>query len=81
LLVEISYSTLDYDLNEKKHSYANAGIPEYWIVDLENQRLIVFRNPQDRDYNETFEYRAGVVELMAFPEVKLEVIRLLIDLN
>lgn len=38
LAVEISVSTLQYDLNYKKALYADAGIAEYWVLDVETKR-------------------------------------------
>ena len=32
LLIEISNSSLDYDLNVKRPIYAQAGIREYWVM-------------------------------------------------
>jgi Uma2 family endonuclease len=46
LIVEISDSTLDYDLNDKASLYAAGGITDYWVVDLVNRRLIIHRVPQ-----------------------------------
>ncbi len=46
LAVEVSYSTLHYDLTTKAELYATAGIPEYWVLDLEARVLHVFRDPQ-----------------------------------
>jgi len=45
LLVEISDSTLNYDLTVKAPLYARAGIVEYWVLDLAGRRLIVHRSP------------------------------------
>jgi Uma2 family endonuclease len=45
LLVEVSDSTLIRDTNEKAEMYAEAGIADYWVLDLEHQQLLVFRNP------------------------------------
>ena len=39
LLIEISDSSLVGDLNEKADLYAAAGICEYWVIDIPNQRL------------------------------------------
>jgi Uma2 family endonuclease len=44
LVVEIlSKSTCDYDRQLKKQLYEQAGIPEYWIVDPENQSINQFK--------------------------------------
>ena len=77
LLIEISYSTLSYDLNEKKQVYARANIQEYWIIDLENHRLIIFRYPQGEDYQNQLELNSGLVSCLTFPDLKLEVKRLI----
>jgi Uma2 family endonuclease len=45
LVVEISDSSLDYDLGDKASLYASAGIADYWVVDLVNRRLVVMRDP------------------------------------
>jgi len=45
LVVEVSDSTLASDLTVKAELYAATGIPEYWVLDLETQRLLVFRDP------------------------------------
>ena len=42
-LIEIAYTTLEIDLNQKKRIYACAGINEYWIVNLKDTELIIFR--------------------------------------
>jgi Uma2 family endonuclease len=45
LVVEISGSTLGFDLTTKAELYARAGVVEYWVVDLAARRLIVHREP------------------------------------
>jgi len=45
LAIEVSDSSLTYDLTTKAELYAATGIPEYWVLDLETQRLLVFRDP------------------------------------
>lgn len=52
LAIEISATTLAYDLNEKRLQYAGAGIPHYWVVDLKGQRTHVMSQPVDGDYVE-----------------------------
>jgi Uma2 family endonuclease len=50
LVVEVSDTTLRYDRNVKVPLYAKYGIPEVWIVDLENSRLHFFRSLTDGSY-------------------------------
>ncbi|NET39682.1 MAG: Uma2 family endonuclease [Cyanothece sp. SIO1E1] len=49
-LIEYSDTTLAKDLGEKKQMYAEAGIREYWVSDLGNAQLKVFRDVVDGDY-------------------------------
>lgn len=46
LIVEISDTTLRFDRSRKAHAYAQAGIPEYWIVNLNRKQLEVHREPK-----------------------------------
>src|SRR5438270_4002435 len=50
LVVEAADSSLDFDTNEKRLLYAKAGIREYWVVDINGRRLLVYRDPQAGDY-------------------------------
>ena len=50
LVVEVSNSTLNYDQGRKAHAYAAAGITEYWILNLTDRQLEVYRNPKDGLY-------------------------------
>jgi Uma2 family endonuclease len=43
LVVEISDSTLGFDLTAKARLYARAGIVEYWVFDIEARSLVVHR--------------------------------------
>jgi Uma2 family endonuclease len=52
LLIEVSEDSLRYDLGEKARLYADAGIQEYWVVDIERQAIHVHRQPQAGVYAE-----------------------------
>jgi len=45
LVVEVSDSTLAFDLRVKSHLYAAAGIAEYWVIDVNASQLHAFREP------------------------------------
>ena len=45
LLIEVSDSSLEYDRQVKLPMYAVAGIAEFWIVNLEDDCLEVYRQP------------------------------------
>jgi Uma2 family endonuclease len=46
LVIEIAPSSLTDDLTQKREKYAAAGVPEYWVLDVEGRRLVVFRGPR-----------------------------------
>ncbi|HXG09180.1 MAG TPA: Uma2 family endonuclease [Gemmataceae bacterium] len=45
LIVEVSDTTLDYDRTTKASIYASAGIADYWVVNLVQDQVEIFRNP------------------------------------
>lgn len=52
LLIEVADSSLDYDRHEKLPRYAAAGIPEVWIVDVDENRHVIeqYAAPWDGEY-------------------------------
>lgn len=46
LIVEVASTTLKTDRTLKLRLYASAGIPEYWIIDLQREQLAVYRTPE-----------------------------------
>src|SRR5205085_9239839 len=46
LVVEVADSSLDLDTTTKEELYATAGVPDYWVIDLENRQLLIFRDPE-----------------------------------
>lgn len=59
LIIESSLSTLRRDLGSKSRAYAAAGIVEYWVIDIQNARLHVFRTPVDGAWSERPTFSAG----------------------
>lgn len=43
----------------KKSIYAAAGIPEYWIVNLVEKEVEVFKDPQTDEYRHTRDFKAS----------------------
>ncbi len=83
LVVEVSDTSLEYDLTEKLPRYAASGIPEVWLVDLVNNILEVYREPISQPngtaaYRQRTNYYAGdTIELLMFPDIKLDVAQIL----
>jgi Uma2 family endonuclease len=72
LLIEVAESSLAYDRSTKLRLYANAGIPEYWVVDCVGQSVEVHRTPDAGTYRDVTRVAgAGLVSLQAFPDVTL----------
>jgi len=49
LIIEVSDSSLDFDLNAKRQTYAKAEISEYWVLDVNARELHVFLHPYQGD--------------------------------
>lgn len=78
LLVEVSDSTIEFDLGQKARVYAEAGIVEYWVLDLAGERLRVFRQPDGGEFTEALIARRGqTVTPRAIPELSFSVDELL----
>lgn len=50
LVIEAAESSLPRDQKIKLPVYAAAGIPEYWIADLEREAIIIHREPEGSAY-------------------------------
>jgi Uma2 family endonuclease len=50
LVIEICDSSLRYDQEVKVPLYAAHGVPEVWLVDLQHQRLEIYREPGTDGY-------------------------------
>jgi len=74
LLIEVADSSLTYDCGEKADLYASAGITEYWVVNIPDHRVEIFRQPQNGRYSShTVSSVQDEVHTLAFPEVTLPV--------
>lgn len=78
-LVEVSNSTLSKDLEEKSIIYARNGIPEYWVIDLLHNKLWLFTNPQQSSYLNKQEITTGKISSVSFPNISIEIDKLLIN--
>jgi Uma2 family endonuclease len=76
-VIEYSNTSLDKDLGVKADIYAAESISEYWVVNLKKNVLIVFRDPVDGKYQSRQEFTSGSISPLAFPDVAIDVARLL----
>jgi Uma2 family endonuclease len=75
-LIEYSDTTLAKDLNTKQRIYAQAGILEYWVVNLPASKLIVFRDAGNDGYQTETTLINGAISPLSFPDLEVEVSRL-----
>jgi Uma2 family endonuclease len=59
VLVEVADSTVLLDRNEKRRLYAVSQVPEYWVVDIAHNTVVVHHSPVAGDYAEVAEYQPG----------------------
>lgn len=50
LIIEVADTTVDRDTNFKAKLYASSGIRDYWVLDVSDRRLFVFREPSEIGY-------------------------------
>jgi Uma2 family endonuclease len=73
LVIEVSDSTLARDRDVKLELYARDGIVEYWIVNLEQNQLEVYRDPDGTRYATSFTVKNVVpTACLAFPDDAIE---------
>lgn len=85
LVVEISISTLLFDRGKKASLYASVGIADYWIVNLVDRQLEIYRQPE-ADTTQPFGFRYGTTTILsatsetaplALPDARIKVADLL----
>jgi Uma2 family endonuclease len=79
LLIEVADSSASYDRQVKIPLYARHGIPEVWLVDLQQKRLQAYRNPDPEtgEYRLLEQHRRGNVHPLMLPSAVIELSRLL----
>ena len=66
LLIEVADSSLPYDRGEKRTRYAQAGIPEYWVIDIPRRRVFQYVAPGATGYRTERVLSAGDAITCAF---------------
>lgn len=78
LLVEVADSTLAYDRRVKLPLYAAAGVPESWLMNLQDDGIEAHADPSPDGYRTVRRYRAGdVISPIAFPDLSFSVSQLI----
>jgi len=78
LLVEVADSSLETDQADKLPAYGRAGIPEVWIVNLKEETIEVYREPNFTGYGTKAVLHPGAQAApQAFPDALVNVTELL----
>ena len=73
-VIEVANSSVSKDRNIKAPLYAASGFLEYWLVNVPEQVVEVFRAPGPDGYAQRARYAVGeTIALEAFPDVRIEV--------
>ncbi len=74
LVIEISDSSLAYDRGDKAHLFAAAGVGDYWVVNIPDACVEVFRQAEGNQSASRQVFRAPAeLRPLAFPQVSLPV--------
>lgn len=77
LIVEVSDSSLRYDLGTKARAYAAWGAPDYWVVDVAGRRVVAHSQPGPDGYARVEALGPGRTLTLPRLEVAIEVVDLL----
>lgn len=73
LAVEVSDTTLRYDLGRKMNLYSRHGIKEYWVLDTNSRQMHVFRRPVDGGYEHvSCIEKPGEMQIAGLPGVSVD---------
>ena len=81
LVIEVANKTYKRDSGIKLRRYAASGIQDYWIVNIKEKRIEVYRKPEnpggkkrDWQYGSVEHFYAGEkVKLLAYPKIQFPV--------
>jgi Uma2 family endonuclease len=74
LVIEVADSTLKQDCEVKDKLYARSNIAEYWVIDIKNRQVRIFRDPTPTGYgSQLILTETHSVSPLAFPEIVLSI--------
>ena len=72
LIIEVADTSLQYDLGEKAMIYAQAGILDYWVVEIASHAVHQHRQPSADGYSEVRKFdRTEIVRPLFKPDADL----------
>jgi Uma2 family endonuclease len=77
LLVEVADTTLRGDRDIKIPLYAQAQIPEVWLLNIPQQCLEIYRQPTPEGYQQVQRLQKGEISVQLFPDIQFAVAEIL----
>jgi Uma2 family endonuclease len=72
LIIEVADSSLKYDRETKAKAYARSGIADYWVLDVINRKLHMFREPIQEGYqSEVILSEEASISPLQFPTLEI----------
>jgi Uma2 family endonuclease len=78
LIIEVSDTTLDFDRTTKANTYAEAGILEYWVLDVGGRQVYAMSEPDAGRYRSIARLTdSDHVSPIGFPDLEIVIAKLL----
>ncbi len=78
LVIEVADSTLKQDCEVKDKLYARSSIAEYWVIDIKNRQVHIFRDPTATGYtSQLILTETHSISPLAFPHIILSIASIL----
>jgi Uma2 family endonuclease len=71
LLIEVAETSLRKDRKIKRSIYAEVGVPEYWIVDVDGAAVEIYSDPRDGDYRSVSRIESGELRPIEIPQIAI----------
>jgi Uma2 family endonuclease len=73
LIIEVADTTIKYDREVKIPLYAEQGVVEVWLVDINSECVEVYREPVNGSYQKVEKFGRGDLVIQAFNDVNISV--------
>jgi Uma2 family endonuclease len=78
LIIEVTDSSFKFDCETKGKAYSQAGISDYWVLDVVKRQLYVFREPTPQGYQNQIVLDAdAVISPLEFPDFQIHIQQML----
>ncbi|TVP55937.1 MAG: Uma2 family endonuclease [Nodularia sp. (in: Bacteria)] len=82
LIIEVANSSLKLDCETKAKAYSQAGIKDYWVLDVISRQLHIFREPTQEGYKDVVILAEdATISPLEFPDVQIMILEILPPLS